>query len=215
MVLVIAVGEFVDEPVVGIAKFGCSALRDRVDLLLAQASLQPEPDMRRPFELRGPVTRYDKDCDFGLLRCVGRAETDIRAQLVSVVGETWAFQPDMHRGRHRAARSRLAFVPDATLFVGEFGFFQLLVARHGASPLSAGGVCSLGATIIPCAFTIGTGCECGYLAATTCVRCRRPISRARIGSFRRSNTAPPLAPAQLKTRQSRNSTRCCSRAHRR
>jgi len=68
MVLVIAMGEFVDEPVVGVVEFGCSALRDRVDLLLAQAGLQPQPDMRRPFELCSPVSRCDKDCDFGLLR---------------------------------------------------------------------------------------------------------------------------------------------------
>src|SRR5215471_20962984 len=137
VVLVIVVCEFVDEPIVGVVEFGRSALRERVDLFLAQAGLQPKPDMRRPLELRGPVSRRDKDCDFGLLRCVRRAETDIRAQFVSVVGEARAFQPDMHWGRHRAARSRLALVPDVPLFGCKFGFFLLLVARHGASPLSA------------------------------------------------------------------------------
>ena len=76
MVLLIAVGEFIDEPVVGVVEFGRSALRDRIDLFLAQAGLQPEPDMRRPFKLRGPISRCDKDCDFGLLRCVGRGDSE-------------------------------------------------------------------------------------------------------------------------------------------
>src|SRR5262245_59099613 len=96
--------------------------------------------MRRPLELRGPVSRCDKDCDFGLLWGERRAEPDIRAQFVSVIGEARAFQPDMHRGRHRAAWSRLAFVRDAALFGGEFGFFQLFVVRHGASPSARWGV---------------------------------------------------------------------------
>ena len=61
---------------------------------------------------------------------------------MSLIGETRAFQPDMHRGRHRAARPRFALVPDAALFRCEFGLFQLFVAQHGVSP-SAGGVCSL------------------------------------------------------------------------
>src|SRR5215467_13043119 len=112
--------------------------------------------MRCPFELRGPVSRCDKDCDFGLLWCVRRTETDICAQLVGVVGEARALQPDMHRGRHRAAPSRLALVPDATLFGCEFGFFQLLIAQHGASPLAAARLQSR-ATIVSCAITIETG----------------------------------------------------------
>src|ERR1041385_3947744 len=54
----------------------------------------------------------------------------MRAEPVRIVGEPRAFQPDMHRRRHRAARPRLAVVPDPALRLIEAALVQLLVARH-------------------------------------------------------------------------------------
>src|ERR1700728_2054611 len=59
----------------------------------------------------------------------------MRAEPVREIGEAWAFQPDMHRRRHRATRPGLAVIPDAALFGVEVGFVLLFVARHVASPL--------------------------------------------------------------------------------
>jgi hypothetical protein len=123
--------EFVDEPVVGIIEMRRLALGNCVDLLLRQPGIQPQPDMRGPFELRGPVTRRAEDRDLGLLRRVGRTEADMRAQAMGKVGKSRAVQPDMHRRRHRAARTGLAIVPDAALLGVQLGFVLLFVARHG------------------------------------------------------------------------------------
>src|SRR5437016_6253549 len=87
--------------------------------------------MRRPFELRRPVARRHQDRDLGLLRGERRAEADMGTELVGMVGEARALQPDMHRRRHRAARPGLALVEDAALRVVELRLVELLVARHG------------------------------------------------------------------------------------
>src|SRR6266576_2061105 len=90
--------------------------------------------MRCPFELRGPVARRDQDRDLGQLLGKPGAEADMRAELVGVVGQTRALQPDMHRRRHRAARPCLARIPDAALRIVELAFVYLLVARHVGLP---------------------------------------------------------------------------------
>src|SRR5690349_12491550 len=60
----------------------------------------------------------------------------MRAEPVRIVGEAGAFQPDMYRRRHRAARPRLAVVPDPALRLVEVAFLQLLVSRHiGSLPV--------------------------------------------------------------------------------
>src|SRR6266852_7694671 len=58
----------------------------------------------------------------------------MRAELVGVVGEAGALQPDMDRRRHRAARPGFALVPHPALRIVELGFVHLLVARHIGSP---------------------------------------------------------------------------------
>ena len=91
MVLVIGMRELVDEPVVRVVEFGPLALGDRVDLLLGEARLQPEPDMRRPFELCGPVPRRDEDRDLGLLRRERRPKPDMSTELVRVIARPGLF----------------------------------------------------------------------------------------------------------------------------
>src|SRR5713101_6149264 len=58
----------------------------------------------------------------------------MRAELVGVVGEAGALQPDMDRRRHRAAWPGFALVPHPALRIVELGFVHLLVARHIGSP---------------------------------------------------------------------------------
>ena len=130
MVVVIVAAEIVDELLVGVAERRGAALGDRVDRLLRQPGLARKPDMCRPFELRGPITRGHQDCDFGLARRELRAEANMRPELVGVIGKAGALEPDMHRRRHRAARAGLAVVEDAALRVVHFGLGEFPIARH-------------------------------------------------------------------------------------
>src|SRR5262249_27044148 len=72
--------------------------------------------------------------DLGLLWRERGAKADMRAELVGVIGEPGALQPDMHRRRHRAPRAGLAGIPHPALRVVELSFVELLVARHLPSP---------------------------------------------------------------------------------
>src|SRR5260370_8967262 len=85
--------------------------------------------MRGPFELRSPIARRHQDRDLGLLWRKAGAEPDMRAELVGVVGEARALQPDMDRRPPRAARARFAPVPHPALPIVDLGFLHLLVAR--------------------------------------------------------------------------------------
>src|SRR5262249_45623232 len=80
---------------------------------------------------RRPIARGHQYRDLGLLVGKAGAEPDMRAELVRVLGEAGAFQPDMHRRRHRTTRPGLGFGPDLALGGVEFTFVEQFVARHG------------------------------------------------------------------------------------
>src|SRR6266478_1875652 len=130
MVLIESAAEIIDELLVGVGENRRAALGDRGDDLLGEPDLAGEPGMVLPFELCGPIARRHQDGDFGQPRRKIGAEPHMGAELVGVVGEPGAVEPDMRRRRDGVTRPGHDIVPHAALRLIQLAPLELSVSRH-------------------------------------------------------------------------------------
>src|ERR1700730_9753591 len=130
MIAVVSAAEIIDELLVGVAENRRAALGDRVDDLLGEPGLAGEPGMGLPCELRGPVARRHQDRDLGQPRRKIGAEPHMSAELVGMVGEPGAVEPDMRRRRPRWPRPGHDIVPHSALRLTKLVALELSVSGH-------------------------------------------------------------------------------------
>src|SRR5208282_3225745 len=130
VVLVEAAAEIIDELFVEVAERRLTPLGNGIDHLGGDAGLTGEASMGLPFELCAPITRGHQDRDFGQPRRKVGAEPNMSAELVGMVGEPGAVQPNMRRRRHRVTWSRHHVVPHPPLRLVQLVALELSVSLH-------------------------------------------------------------------------------------